>query len=163
MPIFPINRNNVVQDFFAGQCLLGIAAPSIPDYRFCWMLNQYLDMQFERRPDMDIPSDIEYKNKFLSDDLFASGVAPSQKERHYFPVYCHLISGSDFSVLLYSNRSAGNRLVQEIRAADYFILFPNNPIIPEFNKINACNHLKGVTWIREIDTTSLISKESLIL
>lgn len=158
-----LDNYSIENEFFEGKRLLGIAAPTIPDYRFCWMLNKYLGLQFERKPEMDIIMEISHKNKKMPNDLFAAVMNQPKKERHYFPVYAHEVSNSDFSVLLYCNRVNNNRLIKKVVAADFFILFPDNPFISEFEKINSCHSLKAITWVKEIDPKTLPSKSALIL
>lgn len=152
----------IEKEFFAERRLVGIAAPATPDYRFCWILNHYLGMQFERKPDWDISSELMVSKKVTYSDLFAQ-INFGFPDQQFYSVYQHIVQGSELSVLLYNNQSEGNRLIQEMKSVDFFILFPDNASIPEFEKIFSCRQLSCVTWFKEIDWKYLASRSAFVL
>lgn len=158
-----LNSNNIADKFFEGQLLLAIAAPMVPDYRFCWMLNHYFDLSFKRAWAIDILMIIQHSQKTDTLDLFSEIAEQPKAEFNYFPVYCHEIANSELSIVLYGNKTGDKKLVREMAVADYFILIPNNPYLSELEKINTCKQLEGVTWIKEVNPKDLSSRESLIL
>lgn len=163
MPKITLDIGSIEKDFFAGMQLLAMAAPATPGYRFCWILNYYLDMRFQRCPESDVCMSVVKKNKSLMDDLFSGMEAAPDLHTRYFPVYRHSVEGSELSVLLYSNFCEGSRLIREVPAADFFLLYPDNPLVSESAKIKACEELRCVTWAKNIDIDNLVSRSALIL
>lgn len=153
----------IEDDFFEGQQLLALSAPTIPDYRFCWLLNHYLNMSFERQPEMDVQVNRHTGSKIPKPDLFSPSTPHEASGLFYFSVYKHQIEGSDFAVFLYSNFSEGQKLIREIKNADFFILFPENPILGMVDKFKHCTDLKSVLWMKVMDIKGLKSKDAFIL
>jgi hypothetical protein len=88
------------EDFFADTSLIGIVSP-LPVYRFCWLLNQHLDLDFTRDPEMDVV------------------LQTTPKETHYFPMYqfCMPMHGSQF--FIYKLKSGKETLLPEVKQLDY--------------------------------------------
>lgn len=119
-------------------------------------------MDFNRRPDMDIPLETKQHNNLYGGELFSHDLKKTSKTQ-YFPIYKHNITGSELCVLLYCNKSEGSVLIKEMKAIDFFILFPNNPNLYEFDKINQCDRMKCITWMKEIPLDNSIKLASLVL
>jgi len=163
MPKLTLDNRLVEEAFFEGQCLTGIAAPAVPDYRFCWMLNHYLGMRFERCPDLDVVlRPTPGRQPLPAGGLFAP-LPQKPSSRIFFPVYRHENRDSGLSVLLYGNRCAADRLIKEVKGVDFFMLLPDNPFMPELERIKTCDRLQGVLWMKEIDLQAIPSKAALIL
>lgn len=158
-----LDLKSIENDFFEGQCLLALSAPGVADYRLCWMMNHYLDFYFLRQPEMDISIKPNARSQSFSADLFAGISAPSETDALYFSVYQHAIPGTDSSIFLYSNKSAHQVLITEMPEADFFILYPENSLHDHCRRLNHCQQLKSVTWVKQIPIGQLKSRAAFIL
>jgi hypothetical protein len=95
-----LNITAMETDFFTDAALIGIAS-SLPVYRLCWMLNRRFDVNFVRKPDMDV-----YLQK-------------KPQQEHFFSIYQYCVPLSGTRYLLYKLRSDLVPLMPEIRQLDY--------------------------------------------
>ncbi len=86
-------------EYFTDVALIGISS-SVPDYRFCWLLNRCFNLKLAR----DMDSDIEVQTK--GDTLV-------------FPIYRYEIPLNGNRYLLYKLKSEKESLLPEIRQLDY--------------------------------------------
>lgn len=159
-----LDLKSIENDFFEGQGLLALSAPGVADYRLCWMLNQYLDFYFLRQPEMDIAIQPKIRSQDASGDLFASMPTTNNNQQpFYFSVYQHAIPGTETSIFLYSNKSEHQVLIPEMPEADFFILYPESSLHEHCQRLDSCNKLKSITWIKKIHVAQLKSKSAFIL
>lgn len=102
-----LNIAAMQEEFFTDTTLIGIASP-LPGYRFCWMLNEYFDMNFVRDADLDIC------------------IQDNGKEAHYFPLYRYDMPLNGNRYLLYKLKSDKENLLPEIRQLDYLWMIQSN-------------------------------------
>ena len=53
MPIFNLNTVDEVEEFYQESSFLGLIS-STKDYRLCWLLNQYLGIDFKLNVDKEV-------------------------------------------------------------------------------------------------------------
>lgn len=88
------------EDFFSDCALIGIVS-ALPAYKLCWKLNNTLDTNFVREPELDI---LVQKNK---------------TNQHYFPIYQYAIPLSGCRHLMYKLKSDKEALLPEVKQLDY--------------------------------------------
>ena len=98
-----LNTDAMQEDFFADAALIGIVSP-IPAYKFCWMLNQYFDMDFVRDAEQDIC------------------VQNNKDQQHYFPVYQYVSPLNGPKYILYKLKNEKQQLLPETKGLDYLWL-----------------------------------------
>lgn len=114
------------EDFFSDTSLIGIVS-AVPVYRFCWLLNERLDTQFVRQPDMDIILQI------------------GKGKQEYFPVYQYcLVNG--YRHLLYKLKTDKEVLLPEIKQLDYLWLIQSSTSDADANDI--IQHLRNIPDIQ---------------
>lgn len=125
------------ESFFADTALIGIVCP-LPVYRFCWLLNQRLDLDFVREPEMDIELQL------------------GNKEIHSFPIYqfCMPLHGSTF--LIYKLKSGKETLLPEVKQLDY--LWRIESASPDNDARDIAGNLRDIP---EIQLAQILSPERL--
>lgn len=115
------------EDFFADTALIGIAC-ALPAYRFCWLINQKLDMNFVREPESDLISQT------------------SGSKMQYFPIfqYCLPLHGGKHSV--YKLKSDKETLLPEIKQLDYLWMIQTTT--PEADAELIIQHLRNMPDIQ---------------
>ena len=89
-------------DFFADTAMIGIVSAQ-PGYRFCWMVNNYFDIDFKNYPEQNIA--LKKKDTTL-----------------YFPTYQYDLSNSSYKYLLYKLKNGSESLLPETKQLDYLWL-----------------------------------------
>jgi hypothetical protein len=97
-----MDNSLMVDDFFDGARLLGIVAP-IKSYQFCWLLNQYLQIDFRINHDIEIELD-------------------KKKRKYFFSVYEYNEPNGSRIHYLYSNHFDGEFLLPEFKHLDFLWL-----------------------------------------
>jgi hypothetical protein len=100
MSKWTLNIAAMQEDFFADTALIGIVS-AMPAYRFCWLLNQQLDMNFVREPDLDVC------------------LQSSTDRQHYFSLYQYSLPLNGCRYLLYKLKSDKEALLPEVKQLDY--------------------------------------------
>ncbi len=93
--------------FFEDAAMIGIASAQ-PGYRFCWMLNKHLDIEFFRDPEQDLSMKKKDKQKNETD--------------YRFPVYQYNLPNSDHKYFLYKLKDGAESLLPETKHIDYLLL-----------------------------------------
>jgi hypothetical protein len=97
-----MDNSLMVDDFFDGARLLGIVAP-IKSYQFCWLLNQYLQIDFRINHDIEIELD-------------------KKKRKYFFSVYEYNEPNGSRTHYLYNNHFDGEFLLPEFKHLDFLWL-----------------------------------------
>lgn len=131
-------------DFFKDTHLLGVTA-HIRNYRFCWMINTFMEFDFRLNPDMEIYLKKNQKDYFFN--IYESH-EPDRELTHY----------------LYQNFSEGEYLVPELRQMDYFWLMKGDWVEPETVQfiLSLLRSLRGVQMATELDASRIKRPENLI-
>ena len=82
-------------------CLLGLVADE-PDYKLCWMINQALELNFEKLDDL-----ILYHRKLQEDQAFS--------------IYSHEDEAAMLTYRIIKNRSKTGYYLDELKNLDYLI------------------------------------------
>ena len=111
------------------------------DYKFCWMLNQKLGMDFSKSDSVKIAS-------------------KKQAAQAEFPVYhfCEEEIFTDFYII--SNKSGTTTLIPEQKKADYFLMIKGNLTQDEKNDtLKKIKETQGILTAFEINPEKLKSKQ----
>jgi hypothetical protein len=124
------------EEFFSDTAMIGIVS-AMPDYRFTWLMNQKLGMNFVRKPDMDV--------QIQSKDI-----------ERYFSVfqYCAPLSGCTH--LIYQLKNDKEALLPEVKQLDYLWLIQCSTADEDAHTI--ANHLRD---INEIQLAQILSLDKL--
>lgn len=82
-------------------CLLGMVADE-PDYKLCWMINQALDMNFEKQEDLQL-----YHRK--------------RNEEQVFSLFSYYDSDALITYRIIRNKSENGYFLDELKNIDYLI------------------------------------------
>lgn len=95
------------EDFFTDTALIGIVS-AVPAYRFCWLLNEQMDTNFVRQPDLDIC------------------LQASAEKQLYFSIYQYSLPLSECRYLLYKLKNEKESLLPEVKQLDYLWMIQSN-------------------------------------
>jgi hypothetical protein len=121
--------------------LIGIVSHA-KDYRLCFDLNKLLEILLEKG------EDLELKNK--------------NTESSFFSVFSYT-NEDDNKMIIISNKSAGQHLIQELKQWDYFFMIKG--LIREAEKTNILEKIKSsklVTLMADIEASKVKSIGNLI-
>jgi len=90
------------EDFFADTAMVGIVS-AMQGYRFCWIINNYFNINFTRDPEQDI-------------------TLQKKDNEFYFPVYSFIVANSSNKYLLYKLKNGNETLLPETKQLDYLWL-----------------------------------------
>ena len=97
-----MDNSLMVDEFFDGTRLLGIVAP-VKGYQFCWLLNQYLQIDFRINHEIEIQLD-------------------KKKRKYFFSIYEYQEPNSARMHYLYNNQFDGEYLLPEFKHLDFLWL-----------------------------------------
>ncbi|MEO8712144.1 MAG: IPExxxVDY family protein [Parafilimonas sp.] len=140
-----LNIDGIEDDFFAGTRLLGIMS-QLKNYRFCWLVNAYLNFDFR------LCTDAEVQMK--------------KKERNYFfQVYQFSETDCETQHYIYHNQFQGEYLLPEFKHFDFLWLIKADMINEEdFIKLQQdLKKINGVQLVTELTREKIKHKENLIL
>lgn len=146
-------------DFFSDIRIFAIGASGIPDYRFCWLLNKSLGLDFFYNADFDIPV-FEKQLKPIHNSLFVEERFVIQT--HFFPIFQHKIPLSESSIYLYNNRCGEKVLIPEYKQVDFFLFVPFGFSISVQEFLFAFELIKEVQWAKELLSTDISSRKNFI-
>lgn len=141
---FKIDNDSLIDDFFHNTRLMGIIAP-VPDYRFCWLINQQLNFNFRINTNFEIQL--------------------IKKERKYFfPIYEAPEKGTTVKHYLYKNQHEGEFLLPEFRHLDFLWLITGDEISDmDFSALlNGIKTLPSVQLVAEMQHEKLKNKQNLV-
>jgi hypothetical protein len=95
-----LDTSAMEEDFFSDTSLIGIAS-TLPGYRFCWMINNHMNVHFEREPQSDLVFRLS-ETEHLTFALYR---------------YCLPLNGSKYSI--YKLRTEAEALMPELKQLDY--------------------------------------------
>jgi hypothetical protein len=99
MPVFNLNTVDEVEEFYQESSFLGLIS-STKDYRLCWLLNQYLDIDFKLNVDKEV-------------------LIEKKKRPYYFSVYDYFDTINWCQFDLYSNKFEAEFLLPEFKHIDF--------------------------------------------
>ncbi|GAA4519700.1 hypothetical protein GCM10023173_23040 [Sphingobacterium thermophilum] len=146
--------------------LIGISS-SLRDYRLCHFINKNtgLQLQFGKESHIDHTGRPKTKSTDELDYHIIVERTKSKKEViHHFPVYRYCADNFDYEYYLINNKSLENGvLIPEVANFDYFMLIKHYIDPEDLEKlISNLKAINDILLVKEIDPTSLKSKENLI-
>lgn len=103
---FVLDTAAMQEDFFADTALIGIVS-SLPIYRFCWLLNQSMGLDFKRSPDLD-------------------PIVEANSQEIYFSIYQYCLPATSNRQSIYKLKSGNEVLLPEIKHLDYLWLIESS-------------------------------------
>ena len=139
-----LNTREIIDDFFEDTKLLGIVT-TVKDYRFCWNLNNLLDLNFRINHDIEI----NLKRK---------------KRSYFFSVYEYHEPNTVLCHYLYNNLCDGEFLLPEFKNLDFLWLMKNDTVTESYlNQIKVMlRNIPGVQMVTELTNEKIKNKEYLI-
>ena len=139
-----LNTEQITEEFFEDTKLLGIVT-TVKDYKFCWNLNNLLELDFR------INHDIEIKLK-------------RKRRLYFFSVYEYRDPSSSLCHYLYNNLYDGEYLLPEFKNLDFLWLMKNDTVTEEYlDQIKAMlRNIPGVQLVTELTNEKIKNKEYLI-
>lgn len=139
-----LDTSQMTEDFYEEFRLVGVVAP-IPDYRFCWQINQVLEFNF--RLDNDIDIHLEKKGR-----------------KYFYPVYKNTSSARQLEHLIFKNQDDGEFLLPEFRHIDFLWMLRREYVADDELQelIAAIRSLQVVQMAVELKREKIRNKEHLI-
>lgn len=139
-----LDNEKIAEEFFENCRLLGIIAP-LKDYRFCWIINRQLGMDFRVNHEIEIQ-------------------LTRKKRNYFFRVYEY---GESFSALqhyLYNNQYEGEYLLPEFRHFDFIWLMKGAEAPQDLlmQKADRLRQLEAVQMVAELTPDMIRHKEHLV-
>lgn len=124
--------------------LLGLVSP-LKDYRLCWALNKDCNMNFVKRPDLEIHSN-------------------QRKKLFYFSIFEYADEARQARYNIISNKRNGECLIPEMKEADYFFMMRGTDSGAESAElVDLIRSNPHIQTVFEVDPQKLKSRQNLIL
>ena len=139
-----LNTDAIEDDFFTGTRLLGIMS-QLKNYRFCWLVNAYLNYDFRLNTDVEIQLRKKGRN-------------------YFFEVYQFCETDCETEHYIYHNQFEGEYLLPEFKHFDFLWLLKAT-IINEEDFLILQQNLKkinGVQLVTELTREKIKHKTNLI-
>ena len=140
-----LNIDGIEDDFFTGSRILGIMC-QLKNYRFCWMINAYLNFDFRLNADHEVQLRKKGRN-------------------YFFQVYQFYETGNEWQHYIYQNQFEGEYLLPEFKHFD-FLWLVNATVISEGDFISLQQNLKEINEVQlvtELMQEKIKHKANLIL
>ena len=125
-------------------CLLGVAADA-PDYKFCWMINRELDVNFEKLDDL-----LLFHPKLDADQEFS--------------LFAFDDEDTMITYRIIKNRSDTGYFLDELKNLDYLVHIQGEIYEDQIGRfMQTINKLPAVRMCVPVDLTRLRNKERLLL
>jgi len=125
-------------------CLLGVVSDE-PDYKLCWMINQSLDMNFEKQEDLQL-------------------FHPRLKMEQVFSLFTYLDEHALITFRIIRNRTENGYYLDELKNIDYLIHIQGEINTSKINDfIHAVGSLKPIRMCVPSDLTRIKNRERLLL
>jgi len=144
MAVLALSTQDIINDFFEDAKLLGIVT-TVKDYRFCWNLNEMLNLDFRVNHELEIK-------------LFR------KKRRYYFSVYEYQEPNTSLCHYLYNNLNDGEYLLPEFKNLDFLWLMKNDTVTHEYLEQlkSLLMSIPEVQLITELTNEKIKNKDCLI-
>ncbi len=141
---FVLDTAAMQEDFFADTALIGIVS-SLPIYRFCWLLNQNMGLDFKRVPDFDPVLQTNSAEIYFS-----------------FYQYCMPANGNKYSI--YKLKSGNEILLPEVKHLDFIWLIESvNPSADALKYVEHLRHMPDIQLAQILDTERLKNLNNLLV
>lgn len=139
-----LDIEGLTEDFFEDTRLFGVMVAA-RSYRFCWLLNNTLGYDFRLNTDVE--------------------VHVLKRGRHYFfPVYQHIVQGTQQVHYIYQNQYDGEYLLPEFRHMDFLWLVKGELLSDEQSTelVQAVKSINGVQLVAELTNEQIRNKGNLV-
>ena len=125
-------------------CLLGVVADE-PDYKFCWMINQELELNFEKIDDLEL-------------------YHPKLNEDQQFTIFIFDDEDTIATYRIIKNRSDNGYFMDELKNLDFLVHIQGEIYEDQISAfMQSVNTLPSVRMCVPVDLTRLRNKERLLL
>ena len=125
-------------------CLLGVVADE-PDYKFCWMINQELEINFEKLDDLDL-----YHPKLNADQQFS--------------IFAFDDEDAMVTYRIIKNRSDKGYFLDELKNLDFLVHIQGEIYKDQISTfMQSVNAIPAVLMCVPVDLARLRNKERLLL
>ncbi len=156
-----LNLNDDIESFFKHSRLYAVFS-SLQAYALCNRLNTALGLNFKRdrsEDNYDIHSTTQKPQ--TSQSLFDT---IEETPPPIFPVFKNALAGSKVQMIVYANKSEGQRLLLQYSTADFFLLIRNFHLsIFEDKGIDVLSQIEGINAVRALEINQLKQKSNLIV
>lgn len=144
MAVLALSTQDIIDEFFEDTKLLGIVT-TVKDYRFCWNLNEMLDLDFRINHEMEI-------------------ALMRRKRKYFFSVYEYHEPNTSLCHYLYNNLHDGEYLLPEFKNLDFLWLMKNDTVTNDYLEQlkSLLRSIPGVQLISELTNEKIKNKECLI-
>ena len=139
-----LDIEGLTEDFFEDTRLFGVMVAA-RSYRFCWLLNNTLGYDFRLNTDVE--------------------VHVLKRGRHYFfPVYQHIVQGTQQVHYIYQNQYDGEYLLPEFKHLDFLWLTKGEEVDKDelSNLQQSLKALPSVQLVNEMTNEKIKNKQHLI-
>ncbi len=138
-----MSRNTLFVEFDYDFALISIVS-SFKDHRICWQINNALNIDLERRPDLEISNS-------------------KKRDLHYFTLYAFEDELNFLQYYLIGNKSDGAYLLPELKRVDYLLMMKGDAAgLMKYDVIHTLKYMNGVVTFFESEPAKLKSKQNLI-
>ena len=141
MPVFNLNTVEEVDEFYQETSILGLIS-STKDYRLCWLLNQYLGIDFK----LNINKEVLIEKK---------------KRPYYFSVYDYFDTIKWCQFDLYSNKHEAEFLLPEFKHLDFVWVLKGDSNFSDY--LPLIKSIPEVQFTLNISVDMIKNREHLIL
>lgn len=161
------------ETFFADTAMIGITA-AMPGYRFCWLLNRYLEMSF-----VNVPENTLIMNETKSGkqtvkpmgsrpqvSMFAEAepAVTEKAEEIYFPTYTHQVPHSSHCHMLYQLKNGKRMLLPEVKHLDFLWLIQTaDPLHDEHIIMSDLKKIAEIQLVQQITADQIKKSMSNLL
>ncbi len=144
MAVLALSTQDIIKEFFEDTKLLGIVT-TVKDYRFCWNLNEMLDLNFRVNHDLEI-------------------MLQRRKRKYFFSVYEYHEPNSSLCHYLYNNLYDGEYLLPEFKNLDFLWLMKNDTVTQYYldQLKNLLQSIPDVQLVTELTNAKIKNKECLV-
>ncbi len=144
MAVLALSTQDIIKEFFEDTKLLGIVT-TVKDYRFCWNLNEMLDLNFRVNHDLEI-------------------MLQRRKRKYFFSVYEYHEPNTSLCHYLYNNLYDGEYLLPEFKNLDFLWLMKNDTVTQYYldQLKNLLQSIPDVQLVTELTNAKIKNKECLV-
>lgn len=158
MEFLELDTGQIEKEYLENASFIGVMCAE-EGYRFCWLINKYLNYNFIRHTEYTISFDKTLNRKATTryNKKNADIVVQQNTDNYYFfPIYIYSLVGNEFKYLIYKLKDKEGLLFQSIKHLDYLIKIEDiNPAL-EANKI-----MQQLRKIPEIQLVLILNPDEL--
>lgn len=153
------------ETFFADTAMIGITA-AMPGYRFCWLLNKYLEMSFVNVPESTLimnesksgKQTVKHLGTQPQFSMFADAepAVPESAEEIHFCTFRHQVPHSSHCHMLYQLKNGKKMLLPEAKHLDFLWLIQTaDPLHDEHIIMTDLKKIAEIQLVQELTTDQI--------